>query len=144
MGKFIYALLSIFIVEAAMLLYVNPNPAPVDAIGFSESNHTILYDFITAPSTSSKFYSEISIAIGGLTLAAIVASLFVSINVYVLYVAIALFGLSFTMVAAQLSNFVYSAMPFLDDATRILVAGIVFAIFGIYYVIALIEWVRFN
>ena len=55
MGKFIYALMSVFVIELALTLFVMPTGSPAMSAGFTESNHTILYNFFTAPSTNTNF-----------------------------------------------------------------------------------------
>jgi len=134
MGKFVYALVTAFALEFAIWLFAG--------VDYSQ---TTLFNFIISPTTTSALYVLIYGAIGGLLVVGIVASAFISINIYGVYAMIGAVFLSFITSIAHLATFVYGELSgTVSPEMALIITAVINLPFALGYSIAVAEWVRGN
>ena len=137
MGKFTYAMITVFLIEVALYLF-----------GGTTYANTSLFSFLFNPTTTSAVYTLIWGLIATFGLAGIVASSFFSLNIYGLYSKIASVLMGFGVALFQFWQFINGELTsifgvanasFADILSVMIVSPLV-----LYYILAVTEWVRAN
>lgn len=142
MGKYIYALATVFIIEFLLWLF-----------GGTSYANTSIFSILTDPSAllSNPIYIAIGVALvafAGSTVIPIVAGTSLQLNVYALYSGLAVIFLSFSMSIAHLWTFISGEISgalcgvgVICNPALYITVPIIFPIF-LFYLISTIEWVR--
>ena len=135
MGKFVYAVLMVFIVEMALWLFAG-----------TEYSQSSLFAIISNPSTllSSPFYILITVTLAAFAVSAIIPGNIYQVNVYALYAGIATVLVSFSISIVHLSQFIYGELSGLTTEFALPITILIVAPFLVTYIFATVEWVRSN
>jgi len=138
MGKFVYAILLVFVVELALFLFQGTTYVNTPVFELLLNPNNLLSDVI---------YIALLLALGALGASVIIPGNFIQLNVYAIYAGLAIAFISFIASIAHLWTFVNDAIGGLEgvatvDATWI--SGLIVAPFIIFYLLAVTEWVRSN
>lgn len=136
MSKFLYALCLVFATELALFLF-----------GGSTFSNSTLLGFLLYPSTwqQSAFWIALLVGLTALGVSTIIPGSFVQVNIYALYAGLALVALSFGISLFHLSSFMYGALKAFTGVTPALViTSFVIAPLIVFYITAVMEWVRAN
>ena len=134
MGKFIYALMLVFMYELSIWLFA----------GATYSN-TTFFSFIFNPTTTDPFYIVLYAIILGVGTVGIIASAFFQINIYGVWGIFVGVVLTFFASIVHLSSFIYSEIAsVISPSFANTVTGLIIAPLSIGYLIACAEWLRSN
>lgn len=137
MGKFAYALLTLFAIELSLWFF-----------GGTTFEKGTLFDLIFNPHTllnNSLYITVIVGTLGFFALAVVVAGNFFNINIYALYAGISVILITFVWSIAHLFVWLHGELvDFMPGNFSLVVSSIVTAPFLVFYLIAVTEWVRSN
>ena len=138
MARYVYALLTIFIIELALWLFAG-----------TDYSQSALFSLLSDPASasSSSFYLKIKLALQAFGAAAIIAGFIFSKNTAGIYAGVAGAFLTYAFVIADLYKFIFgqlterlgTADPFALTITSLIVAPLL-----LYFLMATLEWVRSN
>lgn len=136
MAKFVYAVLTVFLIELGLWLF-----------GGTTYGNSTLFGILTDPSTliSNPLYATVIV----LTLAAFAGSAIIpgnlwSINIYALYAGVMVIFVTFAISIVHLWTFVSGSLSGLAYPFNTLIASLIVSPILIMYLIAGLEWVRSN
>jgi hypothetical protein len=136
MGKFIYAVMLVYVIELALWLF-----------GGTTYSNSSLFTLLLDPSaiTSSAFYTVIIVAMGGFALATIIPGNLWQINVYALYAGIGVIVITFVISIAHLWMFIGGELEgILTAQFTTLIQILITSPILVTYLLAVAEWVRSN
>ena len=135
MGKYTYAVLTVFLIELALWLF-----------GGTSYSTTSIFDVLLDPSTliSNPFYIAVIAALALLGVSAIIPGTFIQINIYALYASLAGIFLSFSISIAHLWIFINGQLTDMSSQFALVIPTIIVAPFLLFYLISTVEWVRGN
>ena len=138
MGKFVYAVLTAFIIELALYLFSG-----------TTYGTTSIFNLIMNPTslTSAAFYVTLVFAITVFAASTIIPGNFIQINIYALYSGLAVSLISFTASIAHLWVFTHGQLTGLGgmaEADAVWIASVITAPFLMFYMLAIAEWMRSN
>jgi len=136
MGKFVYAVIMVFVIELALYLF-----------GGTSYSTTSLFNLLFNPSIliSSPFYILITVALAAFAASAIIPGNLYQINIYALYAGMAAIFITFTLSIIHLWQFTYGELSgILTMNFAQIITTLIIAPFLIYYLLASAEWVRSN
>ncbi len=135
MGKFAYALTTIFFIEMALWLF-----------GGAEYSSTSLFNLVTNPSSilTNPLYIIILAGVAVFAATQIIPGNLYQINVYGIYAGFAAAVLTFATVIAHLSTFIYGELSGVSEAFALPITAIITAPLLIFYIVAVFEWIRSN
>ena len=137
-GKFTYAVMLVYFIELAMYMFGGP-----------EAGATSIFNFLFNPSTilSSPLYAGLLIALGAISISAIIVGNLWSVNIYALYTAVVLIAITFVLSIVHLWQFLdgeFASITILDPITSQIILAVVISPLVWFYLTAVLEWVRGN
>jgi len=135
MSKITYALLTVFVVEFCLFYFAGQN-----------TSSTSLFALLSNPSdiTSNALYVLIFIAIGVFAASVIVPGGIVQFNTYFAYAGVAAAAVTFIVTLAHLYTYINTELAGYSVIMAQFIAIIITAPLIMFYLIAMIEWVRSN
>lgn len=133
MSKYIYALISVIIIEFALYLFA----------GATYSNTTLL-SLILNPSASSTFWTTALTVLTAIAAVAVVATAFFQINTFGVYAGVAGATFTFGYTIFNLWRYITGTLSGLGFTSSTQLAAFVIAPLLIFYIVATLEWARSN
>lgn len=137
MGKLIYALLLVLFIEISILYF-----------GGSGLDNNNLTDIFLNPQNlidNPLYATTILIALTTLALSIILPGNFIQVNIYALYAGVAFVLVAFIASIVHLYSFLYGSLRIpLGESLTELILGVVVVPLVIFYMVAILEWVRSN
>ena len=135
MGKFVYALMTAFAIEMSLWIFTG-----------NEFARTAIYNLLSDPTslTSATIYIVILAALTIFSLSAVLPGTFVSINIYALYAGLALAFITFGWNIVHLFTYLNGELAGLGTELSLIISMIVCGPILMFYLIAVVEWVRNN
>lgn len=135
MGKFVYAVMMVFVIELALYLF-----------GGTYGNSS-LFNLITNPSllTSNPIYILILGAVAAFAIATIIPFTSGGVSVYVLYAGIIAIFITFGASIVHLWGFLNGTLtPLISAEMALVVKALIIGPILITYILACAEWIRSN
>lgn len=138
MGKFIYAIITAFLIELSLWLFAGTDYA-----------NSALFGLLTDPSnlTTTAIYILLYGTLAVFGASAVIPGNFIQINIYALYAGIAVILITFTLPIVHLFQFVFGELQGIFPLDTVLAQAITILIvspFIIMFMMGLTEWVRSN
>lgn len=137
MGKFVYAIMTAFMIELALYLFA----------GF-DVNKTNIFAILFNPAVLefSVWFVAIIAALGFIAAVVIVPGLLVQFNIYAFYAGVITASISFALSISHLYSWLYGEFSTLmtSDSLAQVICIMIVSPFLLYYIIACMEWVRAN
>lgn len=135
MAKMAYALMSIIIIEMALYFFAG-----------TDYSNTTLMDLVLNPSIilNNAWYIAVAAALVIFAASAIIPGSFVQINIYALYAGLASAALTFTAVLVDFWTFLNGSLSGINQTLSSLILGLTIVPLIIFYITAIVEWVRQN
>ncbi len=135
MGKMVYALASIILIEALLYFFGG---------GYS---HTSLFSIILNPyslTLSNDWYLLVRAAIWAISIGFIIPGTFIQINIYSLYAGVSAVALTFVFTLVNFALYINNVLsPFSPTLSKIIMICLIAPLF-IFYFTSVLEWIRQN
>ncbi len=135
MGKMIYALMTVIIVEMALYFFGGTTYASTSVFSLLQNPENL---------TSSTFYDLFVVALAVFAAATIIVGNFYQINIYGVYAAIGAAVLTFAISIVNLYLFVYGRLSDLTADFAMMISIFIIMPILLTYILAIVEWVRSN
>lgn len=135
MGKFVYAIMMVFMIEYALWLFGGTSYVTTSLFGILFNPTTLL---------SSQLYILITFALAAFAASVIIAGNFYQINIYALYAGVVAAFFSFIFSIVHLYTFLYGQLESIYVEMAGPITILITAPLLIFYLISCLEWVRSN
>ncbi len=134
-GKFVFSLILVFLTELALYLFAGQT-----------SSNTAIFTMILDPSSivNTTFYLVIAGALTVFAFSKIIPGTFLNVNMYGVYAGIVAVTLTYIMNLVHLSAFIQAQLIPINPTLALVVNALVCGPLFFLYLIATMEWVRFN